>query len=97
MDAGYFSENNVLGLLSLKIDPFIALGRTKHGLSTPAHRGPLPKAMTIKDFMAYRLGTPGRLGHRPPTKGHRRAGLRADQRSSPLSPFQPARYPQGAR
>ncbi len=58
MDAGYFSENNVLGLLSLKIDPFIAVGRTKHGLSTPAHRGPLPKAMTIKDFMAYRLGTP---------------------------------------
>jgi len=58
MDAGYFSENNVLGLLGLRIDPFIAISRQKHGQPVPIHRGPLPKAMTIKSWMAYRLSTP---------------------------------------
>jgi transposase len=58
MDAGYFSENNVLGLLGLHIDPYISTGRSKHGQPLPMHRGPLPKAMTIKAWMAYRLGTP---------------------------------------
>jgi transposase len=58
LDAGYFSEKNVLGLLALHIDPYIATGRNKHGQALPIRRGPLPVAMTIKDWMAYRLSTP---------------------------------------
>lgn len=79
MDAGYFSENNVLGLLGLHIVPYISTGRSKHGHVLTTQRGPLPKAMTIKAWMSYRLGDPRRLGHLPPTKGHRRARLRPDQ------------------
>jgi transposase len=56
MDAGYYSANNVFGLLNLGTEPYIATGRSKHGEAVV--RAPrLPKAMPVKDWMAHRLAT----------------------------------------
>ncbi len=57
MDAGYFSESNVLGALALQIDPYIATGRIQHGAVLPLSRAALPRAMPVKDWMAWRLRT----------------------------------------
>lgn len=56
-DAGYWSDDNALGVLALGIDPFIATGRFKHGESPPKVRGRPPRAMPVKAWMARRLAT----------------------------------------
>lgn len=55
MDAGYFSEENVLGVLAMQVDPYIATGRTKHGAALPAKRRALQSVMPVKDWMRARL------------------------------------------
>jgi len=55
MDAGYFSEENVLGVLAMRVDPYIATGRTKHGAALLAKRRELPSAMPVNDWMRARL------------------------------------------
>lgn len=57
MDAGYFSEENVLGVLARRVDPYVATGRTRHGAALPAKRRALQSAMPVKDWMRARLGS----------------------------------------
>jgi hypothetical protein len=57
LDAGYYSADNVFGLLNLGTDPYIATGRSKHGDAVPRARQRLPKVMPVKDWMAHRLAT----------------------------------------
>jgi transposase len=57
MDAGYYSESNVLGLLRFGTDPYVATGRLKHGEQPPLTRGRPPKWMTVRAWMARRLAT----------------------------------------
>lgn len=57
-DAGYFSEENVLGLNARGTEPFIATGRQKHSdKPVAAPRGPIPKNATIKERMRRKLQT----------------------------------------
>src|SRR3990172_1587738 len=42
LDAGYFSQNNVEGLLARQIDPYIATGREPHHVTWQSLLPPLP-------------------------------------------------------
>jgi len=59
LDNGYWSENNVNGLLGRGIEPYIATGRDPHYSSWRAHfaQHPAPPAndATAKEKMAYKL------------------------------------------
>jgi transposase len=61
LDNGYWSENNVNGLLERGIEPYIATGRDPHYSSWRAHfaQHPAPPAndATAKEKMAYKLRT----------------------------------------
>lgn len=61
LDAGYFSQDNIDGLLARGIDPFIATGRDAHHQGWRAfflsHPGPLPEDASIKEQMAHKLRT----------------------------------------
>jgi transposase len=57
-DAGYFSEDNVAAMTTLKIEPFIATARRKHSDPIPpAPRGRAPKSLSAKERMARTLLT----------------------------------------
>jgi transposase len=57
LDAGYYSADNVFGLLRLGTEPYIATGRSKHGQAVRRTRPRLAQAMPVKDWMAHRLAT----------------------------------------
>lgn len=61
LDTGYFSANNIAGLLERGIDPFIATGRSPHhqGWRAFFRHNPDPPAQdaTLKERMAYKLRT----------------------------------------
>lgn len=57
MDAGYFSEDNVMLLEDAEIDAFVATGRMKHGEMPPPVRGRPPQDMTTRERMARKLRT----------------------------------------
>jgi hypothetical protein len=61
-DNGYFSEGNVQQCTAAKIEPLIAMGRTRHQMSWKQRfaRAPksAPEAATPVQKMAYRLKTP---------------------------------------
>lgn len=65
LDTGYFSQDNIDGLLSRGIEPYIATGRRPHHQSwrTYFRVNPLPLAddACAKEKMAYKLRTP--MGH----------------------------------
>ena len=42
-------------VLAMRVDPYIATGRTKHGAALPAKRRALQSAMPVKDWMRARL------------------------------------------
>jgi hypothetical protein len=56
-DAGYFSEQNLQGVESKGIDPYIATGRQKHGTPPPVIRGRPPSDLSPKDRMRRKLAT----------------------------------------
>jgi transposase len=61
LDAGYFSETNIQGLLARGIDPYIATGRSSHNQGWRGyfldHSESLPENATAKEKMAYKLRT----------------------------------------
>ena len=61
LDTGYFSPDNVAGLETRGIDPYIATGRTPHHRSWRVifadDPPPLPPDASVKDQMAYKLHT----------------------------------------
>ena len=57
MDAGYFSEDNIMLLEDAGFDPHVATGRIKHGATLPAVRGRPPRDMTAKERMQRKLRT----------------------------------------
>lgn len=61
LDAGYFSENNIDGLLARGIDPYIATGRDSHNQGWRAYFLDNPDTpeddATAKEKMAYKLRT----------------------------------------
>jgi len=61
LDAGYFSEANIQGLLARGIDPYIATGRSSHNQGWRGyfleHSEPLSENATAKEKMAYKLRT----------------------------------------
>ncbi len=61
LDAGYFSENNIVGLLARGIDPYIATGRDAHNQGWRAYFADNPDKLkddaTAKEKMAYKLRT----------------------------------------
>jgi transposase len=56
-DAGYFSENNVVGAYERGTEPFIATGRTKHEAEPVQVRGRPKKGRTVKEAMGRKLAT----------------------------------------
>ncbi len=56
-DAGYFSEENIVGAADLGIDAYIPASRDKHGEAPPPVRGRAPDGMTLKEWMKRRLAT----------------------------------------
>jgi len=56
-DAGYFSEDNVVGAYERGTEPYIATGRRKHDGEPVQVRGRPPKGMTLKEMMARKLAT----------------------------------------
>lgn len=56
-DAGYFSEANCKMLAALEMDAYIATGKMKHGETTLAPRGPIPKNASVKERMNRKLRT----------------------------------------
>lgn len=57
-DNGYYSESNVEALEEEDIEPYLAVGKEKHGnKSSPAIRGRIPKNATVKERMARKLKT----------------------------------------
>jgi transposase len=56
-DAGYFSEDNVVGAHERGVEPYIAAGRNKHEEPAPPVRGRPPKGLTLKEGMARKLAT----------------------------------------
>jgi transposase len=56
-DSGYFSEANVTYLEGEGVDPFLAVGRQKHGERPEAPRGRVPKSATVADRMGRKLRT----------------------------------------
>jgi transposase len=65
LDTGYFSQNNIAGLLAREIDPYIATGRTPHHQSWRAYfvdnPSPPPDDASTQEKMAYKLRT--RIGN----------------------------------
>jgi len=57
MDAGYFSDDNIMLLEDAEVDPFVATGRLKHGETPPSVRGRPPQDMTTKERMSRKLRT----------------------------------------
>lgn len=57
MDAGYFSEDNVMVLEDAGVDAFVATGRMKHGEIPPTVRGRPAQDMTTKERMTRKLRT----------------------------------------
>jgi transposase len=56
-DAGYFSEANVCELMKWRIDPYVAIGRSKRDEAVPSVRGRPPANLTVKKQMARKLAT----------------------------------------
>ena len=56
-DAGYFSDQNVKGLETEGIDPYIAAERFKHGERPPEPQGPIPPDASRKEQMIRKLRT----------------------------------------
>jgi len=57
LDAGYFSEDNVMLLEDAGLDVFMATGKVKHGEVLPAVRGRPPVDLTTKQRMQRKLRT----------------------------------------
>ena len=57
-DAGYYSDDNVAYLEGQAIEPFVATGRQKHGVSAEPPSEPLPASAPARDRMAAKLQTP---------------------------------------
>ena len=61
LDTGYFSQDNVTGLLARRIEPYIATGRSPHHPSWRTYfleqPDPPPPEATVKEQMAYKLRT----------------------------------------
>lgn len=61
LDTGYFSENNIAGLETRGIDPYIATGRSPHHQGWRAfflnNPSPLTDEASVKEQMAYKLRT----------------------------------------
>ena len=57
LDAGYFSEANVMLLEDAGLDVFMATGKVKHGEVLPAVRGRPPADLTTKQRMQRKLRT----------------------------------------
>ena len=57
-DAGYYSDDNVAYLEGQAIEPFVATGRQKHGVSVEPPSEPLPASAPARDRMAAKLQTP---------------------------------------
>jgi len=60
-DAGYWSDANVTGLTTAKIEPLIAPGKVKHGPAPPPPRGRIPQPLSLRDRMRRTLTT--KRGH----------------------------------
>jgi transposase len=56
-DSGYCSDANLAQMSARGVDAFIATERLRHGVPTPAGRGPLPKGATLTDRMRRKLRT----------------------------------------
>lgn len=56
-DSGYFSEANVTYLEGERVDPYLAVGRQKHGERPEAPRGRIPKSASVADRMGRKLRT----------------------------------------
>jgi len=57
-DSNYYSEENVKMLQEAGIDPYLTVGRSKHGEKLPPPpRGRIPKDATVKDRMRRKLRT----------------------------------------
>ena len=57
-DAGYYSVKAVEELYALGANPFIAPEKTRHGrVLEPAHRGRIPKGLSVRDRMRRKLRT----------------------------------------
>ena len=61
LDTGYFSQDNINGLLARGIDPYIATGRSPHHQGWRAYfldsPDPLAEDASVKEQMAYKLRT----------------------------------------
>lgn len=61
LDTGYFSQNNITGLETRGIDPYIATGRSPHHQGWRAYfldnSEPLPEDASIQEQMAHKLQT----------------------------------------
>lgn len=61
LDTGYFSQNNITGLETRGIDPYIATGRSPHHQGWRAYfldnPDPLPEDASIQEQMAHKLQT----------------------------------------
>ncbi len=64
-DTGYYSEANIEGAQSRKVEPYIAVEKQSHGIelesileNTTAQVPELPAGATAKEQMAYKLKTP---------------------------------------
>lgn len=57
LDAGYFSEDNVMLLEDAGLDAFVATGKVKHGEVLPPVRGRPPADLTTKQRMQRKLRT----------------------------------------
>jgi transposase len=57
LDAGYFSEHNVMLLEDAGLDVFVATGKVKHGEVLPPVRGRPPADLTTKQRMQGKLRT----------------------------------------
>lgn len=61
LDTGYFSPDNIAGLLARGIEPYIATGRPTHHQGWRAYflnqPDPPPAEATLKEKMAFKLGT----------------------------------------
>ena len=57
-DAGYYSAPEAKALQALRVDPFIAPEKTRHGTRPePAPRGRIPKGLSLRDRMRRKLRT----------------------------------------
>ena len=67
-DAGYYSAQALDDFYALRVDPFVAPDRTRHGtVAPPAPRGRIPGSLSTRDRMRRKLRT---------KRGRRRYALR---------------------